>query len=252
MAFDRFNDKPPRRNFGDRFNDRNDREGGRETERGPRRFGDGPHENRFGRPYQGDRRGGERSFGRTPDRGFDRFSDRPERAPRFSNEDRFDGQERTGYRSERGGRDFGGGRGHFGKPGFKRFGGKGAFFDSVTRSGPRAKAYDTRRHADHTAFVNGALVRLDSDVARFFKSADDVNRVLRQVIALRALVKTPEEAEENADAKESVQAQADVEENAENQASQDAADDDLFEDVSSDAEDQEEAQSEADAPQNKL
>ena len=75
-----------------------------------------------------------------------------------------------------------------GKPGFKRFGG-GSRFEGATRSGPRARAVETRRFADRTAFVQTASVRLDADVARFFKTPEDVNSALRQVIALSRLVR---------------------------------------------------------------
>ena len=152
MAFDRFNEKPPRRErrFGDRQN-----------------FGE-----RFGD------RGAERPF--------DRFSGRGERQ-------QFDRRDHRDYE----GRPAFGDRPRFsGKPGFKRFEGQGlSRFESATRSGPRAKAVETRRFAERNAFVQTATVRLDADVAKYFKTAEDVNRALRQVVALAALVKAPQEAE---------------------------------------------------------
>ena len=69
---------------------------------------------------------------------------------------------------------------------------------SVARSrkssaaGPRAKAVDKRRFSDRAAFVQNATVRLDSDVARYFKSSEDVNAALRMVIALTKTVKAEE------------------------------------------------------------
>ena len=40
--------------------------------------------------------------------------------------------------------------------------------------------------------MQNATVRLDSDVARYFKSSEDVNVALRMVIALTKTVKTEE------------------------------------------------------------
>ena len=170
MAFDRFNDKPPRRSFSDRSPDRfSDRFGERSGDRSGDRFSS-RGERSFGRPYNnryedGDGSRGERGFSR------ERFQDRPARF------------ERGGER-----RDFGDRPRFGGKPGFKRFGG-GSRLEGATRSGPRARAVETRRYADRTAFVQTASVRLDADVARFFKTPEDVNSALRQVIALSRLVR---------------------------------------------------------------
>ena len=49
-----------------------------------------------------------------------------------------------------------------------------------------------RRFSDRAAFVQNATVRLDLDVARYFKSSEDVNVALRMVIALTKTVKTEE------------------------------------------------------------
>ena len=155
MAFDRFNEKPPRRerrfgdrqNFGERFGDRG-------VERSLDRFPDRAERQHF-------ERRGRRDYDARP-----AFEDRP----RFS-----------------------------GKTAFKRFEGKGpSRFDSATRSGPRAKAVETRRFAERNAFVQTATVRLDADVAKYFKTAEDVNQALRQVIALAALVKVQAQAESDA------------------------------------------------------
>ena len=51
---------------------------------------------------------------------------------------------------------------------------------------------DKRRFSDRAAFVQNATVRLDSDVARYFKSSEDVNAALRMVIALTKTVKAEE------------------------------------------------------------
>lgn len=139
MAFDRFNDKPVRREKreGDNFG----RKGGR--------FED------FGRD-----RGFKRGEGRFEDRAGDRFGDRPERKPFGS-------------------KPFGG-KSFVGRPFREELGG---------RSGPRAKAVDKRRFSDRSAFVQSATVRLDADVAKYFKTAEDVNAALRMAIALAKTVK---------------------------------------------------------------
>ncbi len=183
MSFDRFNDKPRREDRfsdrGPRFNDRGDRFGDRDA-RGSR-FGD--RNDRFGSRQD---RFGDRQ---------DRFGDRPERGGRFGDRD-----SRFGDRRER---DFGPRR--FGdKPEFKKFPRRdGERFEFGTLSGTRAKSFDKRRFSDRNAFVQTATVRLDADVAKFFKTAEEVNAALRQVIALAALVKQPaEEKEQEADVAE--------------------------------------------------
>ena len=55
---------------------------------------------------------------------------------------------------------------------------------------------DKRRFSDRAAFVQNATVRLDTDVAKFFKSAEDVNAALRMVIALSKTVKPEDSAEQ--------------------------------------------------------
>lgn len=181
MAFDRFNDKPARRE--NRFSDR------------------GPRQDRFGDKREfGDRKdfGERRSFGdRKP------FDDR-----NFSG-DRFSDRGGDGFRSREGGRfsersrddrpRFGGDRPKFGG---RRDAGN---FDFAKRSGPRAKAFEVRKHSDRNAFVQTATVRLDADVAEFFKSPEAVNAALRQVIALADLIRpvqAKEAQEENAEVTE--------------------------------------------------
>lgn len=170
---------------------------------------------------------------RKPQPSFDRFSEKPARAPRarFSSDDRFGGdrgerrfsdrfggdrggrfgsdrnerfgERRFGDRNERFGGErreggFGGAR-RFGndRPAFRRFDRSEPRFSD--RSGPRAKAVETRRFADRQAFVQTQTVRLDADVAAYFADPAAVNAALRQVIALTGLVKKAEE-EKKADA----------------------------------------------------
>ena len=179
-SFDRFSEKPARGRFssGDRFADRG--------ERRPRFGGD----DRFA------------------DRGSRFDSDRGER--RFDRNDRFGGERREGgfggnrFGGERceggfGGNRFGGER-RFGgdRPAFRRFDRNEPRF--ADRSGPRAKAVETRRFADRQAFVQTQTVRLDADVAAYFSDPAAVNAALRQVIALSGLVKKAEEEKKAAEA----------------------------------------------------
>ena len=123
---------------------------------------------------------------------FDRFNDKPARREKRDG-DRFSGK---GGRFEEFGR--GRGEGRFGDRGNDRFGARKPFAgrpfkeELGGRSGPRAKVVDKRRFSDRAAFVQNATVRLDSDVARYFKSSEDVNVALRMVIALTKTVKTEE------------------------------------------------------------
>ena len=165
-SFDRFSEKPARGRFssGDRFADRG--------ERRPRFGGD----DRFA------------------DRGSRFDSDRGER--RFDRNDRFGGERREGgFGGNRfsGERRFGGDR-----PAFRRFDRNEPRF--ADRSGPRAKAVETRRFADRQAFVQTQTVRLDADVAAYFSDPAAVNAALRQVIALAGLVKKAEEEKKAAEA----------------------------------------------------
>ena len=147
-------------------------------------------------------------FSEKPSRGRfssgDRFADRGERRPRFGGDDRFSDRgsrfdaDRGDRRCERreggfGGRRFGGDR-----PAFRRFDRNEPRF--ADRSGPRAKAVETRRFADRQAFVQTQTVRLDADVAAYFSDPAAVNAALRQVIALAGLVKKAEEEKKAAEA----------------------------------------------------
>ena len=165
-SFDRFSEKPARGRFssGDRFADRGER-----------------------RPRFG-------SDDRFADRGSRFDSDRGER--RFDRNDRFGGERREGGF---GGNRFGGER-RFGgdRPAFRRFDRNEPRF--ADRSGPRAKAVETRRFADRQAFVQTQTVRLDADVAAYFSDPAAVNAALRQVIALAGLVKKAEEEKKAAEA----------------------------------------------------
>lgn len=144
------------------------------------RFSDKPRRSREGRF-------GDRNDRFSAPRG-DRFADRTERKERF-------GSDRPQRFSDRpfGEKRFGGD-----KPGFKKFGQRrdGERMDFGTRSGPRAKAVQTRRFTDRAAFVQTATVRLDADVAKYFKTAESVNEALRQVIALAGLIKPEEKPQE--------------------------------------------------------
>lgn len=165
-SFDRFNDKPPRR-------DRRDRDFSR-SDRRDDRFGSKPY-----RPYaedrfsdRGDRFGGSR----------DRFDDR-RGGYRDANQD----DRRHGYSDS---------KGRFSRSPRRDFSGQ---------SGPRARAFDRRRYIDHAAFVKTATVRLDPDVAEFFYSTKAVNEALRGILALTKLVsseKTPGPQEDRFEARE--------------------------------------------------
>ena len=146
---------------------------------------EGSHRAPFGGDDRGDRR--ERRFDRSDraDRSDRReFSDRREGGDRRE----FGGRREFGDRREGGDRrDFGarrsfGDRKSFGRaPQRDRFGGdRGARFG--VRSGPRARALETRRFADRTDFAKQGVVRLDADVADYFDSAEAVNQALRLLI----------------------------------------------------------------------
>lgn len=163
---------------------------------GPRRSFDDRRErsDRFDRSDRSDR------FDR-----FDRFersdrtdrAERPNRFERFERSDRADRSDRRsdrfGNRSDRSERndrrsgDF--------RKGSRAFGKERADFGQ--RSGPRARAFETRRFAERSDFAKQAVVKLDADIADFFKSAEDVNKFLRLVLTAADLVKKP--AKEEAD-----------------------------------------------------
>ncbi len=152
-----------------------------------------------------DRRSDRReSFGR-PDRSdrTDRFersdrSDRPnrfDRSDRFERSDRFDRFDRA-ERGDRGDRGDRFGRGDRNERGSSRFGGRSGsrFGDNrggerrdsrerfSVRSGPRARAQQLRQFDATAEFMQHGIVRLDPDLKSAFKSSDDVNKTLRQLV----------------------------------------------------------------------
>ena len=148
----------------------------------------GPHRAPFGSDRReggrSDRReGGERGFGRRE------FGDRRE----FGGERRGFGERREfGDR-----REFGGDRGErrpfvAGERRESFGGGQRRREDFGVRSGPRARALETRRFSERSDFAKNAVVKLDADIADYFKSAEDVNKALRLVIELGRLAKKPE------------------------------------------------------------
>ena len=120
----------------------------------------------------------------------------PHRAPFGSDRreggrsDRREGGERGFGRREFGDRrEFGGERRGFGE---RREFGERRREDFGVRSGPRARALETRRFSERSDFAKNAVVKLDADIADYFKSAEDVNKALRLVIELGRLAKKPE------------------------------------------------------------
>ena len=142
---------------------------------------EGGERRRFGRFDRFDReeRSDRREFGDRPRRDFgDRkpFGDRPrfDRFDRSDRSDRFDRADRNRFDGPR--QDFG------------------------TRSGPRARAYDTRRFAERSEFARNAMVKIDSDIADFFGSPEAVNQALRLLIDAARTVKFPQAAAETPNA----------------------------------------------------
>ena len=126
---------------------------------------------------------------------------------RFGRFDRFDREERSDRREfgDRPRRDFGdrkpfGDRPRFDnkKPFRNRF--DGPRQDFGTRSGPRARAYDTRRFAERSEFARNAMVKIDSDIADFLGSPEAVNQALRLLIDAARTVKFPQAAAETPNA----------------------------------------------------
>lgn len=179
----KFKDNGPRRGFSDRREGRSDR-----FENRDRGEGRSDRFDRFDRFDRSDRQ--ERS-----DRRFDRF-DRFDRADRAERSDRFERSDRRSDRREgfeRREGDFRGRReGFAGRQGGKRFEKKGPRQDFGVRSGPRARALETRRFADRSDFAKNAMVRLDADIADYFENAEAVNKVLRMFVEASLLVKKPE------------------------------------------------------------
>ena len=156
--FDRFNDKPPRRE---------------------------------------QRKGGFSHFGRRDDRFGDkprRFSEESRFEDRGAREDRFGGDRRSRFEDRRSRFD--------GDTDSRRFEDRGSRFnrpprrDFGTQSGPRAHAFEKRRHTDYAAFVKTATVRLDPDVAEAFHSSEAVNSALRALIVAAAQITPKREAAE--------------------------------------------------------
>ncbi|WP_303227002.1 hypothetical protein [Sutterella wadsworthensis] len=166
---------------------------------------EGGERRRFGRFDRFDReeRSDRREFDDRPRRDFgDRkpFGDRPrfDRFDRSDRSDRFDRSERRDF-GDRPRRDFGD-RPRFDnkKPFRNRF--DGPRQDFGTRSGPRARAYDTRRFAERSEFARNAMVKIDSDIADFFGSPEAVNQALRLLIDAARTVKFPQAAAETPNA----------------------------------------------------
>lgn len=156
-------------------------------DKGPRRSFDGEDGDRRGRSDRFDRfdrfdrsdrsdRSDRRDFGdRRPFGDRKPFGDRP-RFDRSDRNDRFD-------RSDR--RDFGERRSFGDRKPF----GEGRREDFGVRTGPRARAYDTRRFAERSDFARNAMVKIDSDIADFFGSPEAVNQALRLLIDAARVVK---------------------------------------------------------------
>lgn len=159
-------------------------------DKGPRRSFDGEDGDRRGRSDRSDR-SDRRDFGdRRPFGDRKPFGDRP-RFDRSDRNDRFDRSDRRDFGDRK---PFGEGR-SFGdrprfdrKPGGHRFG-EGRREDFGVRTGPRARAYDTRRFAERSDFARNAMVKIDSDIADFFGSPEAVNQALRLLIDAARVVK---------------------------------------------------------------
>ena len=128
---------------------------------------------------------------------------------RFGRFDRFDREERSDRREfgDRPRRDFGDRKPFGDRPRFDRFDRSdrsnrfdGPRQDFGTRSGPRARAYDTRRFAERSEFARNAMVKIDSDIADFFGSPEAVNQALRLLIDAARTVKFPQAAAETPNA----------------------------------------------------
>lgn len=174
----KFKDNGPRRGFSDRREGRSDRFENRDRGEGRSDRSDRfDRFDRFDRSDRSDRQ--ERS-----DRRFDRFdrADRAERSDRFERSDRRSDRREGFERRE----------GFAGRQGGKRFEKKGPRQDFGVRSGPRARALETRRFADRSDFAKNAMVRLDADIADYFENAEAVNKVLRMFVEASLLVKKPE------------------------------------------------------------
>lgn len=140
-----------------------------------------------GRGFSSERSDRSDRFGRF-DR-FDRDSDRQERG--FSDRARggFSSDRRDERRSDR--RDDRRGFGHR----------KGSFDDKRrsgfskpdfgVRSGPRARALETRKFSERSDFAKNAVVKLDADLAQYFEGPEAVNKVLRMIVEAGLMLTKP-------------------------------------------------------------
>ena len=156
----------------------------------------GPHRAPFGADrreggrFSDRREGDERGFGRRQDRSDRReFGDRRD----FGAKRDFGDRRPFGERREEGRREFGGERRGFGRdrrpaPGF---GGPRRREEFGVRSGPRARALETRRFSERSDFAKSGIVKLDADLADYFENAEAVNKALRMLVEASRLVKSP-------------------------------------------------------------
>lgn len=169
-------------------------------DKGPRRTFDGEdggeRRGRFDRFDRFDRSDRTDRFDRSDRRDFGEnrgYGDRPRRdfgdRPRYDRDGQRDfGGERRGFGGDRPRRDFGDRPRYDRKPGGRYDGQRQEY---GPRSGPRARAYDTRRFAERSEFARNAIVKIDSDIADFFGSPEAVNKALRLLIDAACTVKFP-------------------------------------------------------------
>ena len=97
------------------------------------------------------------------------------------------------------------------------FGGQRRREEFGVRSGPRARALETRRFSERSDFAKSAIVKLDADLADYFDSAEAVNKALRMVVQLAQIAKKPTPAkveEKTTEATEVAAEEAEVTEDA--------------------------------------
>lgn len=144
----------------------------------------GPHR----APFGSDRREGGRFSDRRDgeERGFGRRQGRSDRRE-------FGDRRDFGDRREEGRREFGGERRGFGRDRrpAQGFGGQRRREEFGVRSGPRARALETRRFAERSDFAKSGIVKLDADLADYFENAEAVNKALRMIVEASRLVKAP-------------------------------------------------------------
>lgn len=151
---------------------------GRDDRSDRREFGDRSDRREFGD------RSGRREFGDRSDRR--EFGDRSDRRE-FGDRRRFDRDSRRSDRRHPGERR-------------ERFG---------VRSGPRARALETRRYADRSDFAKQGIVHLDPDVADYFENVEAVNSALRLLIQSSLLLKGKKQEAEPSEEPESAETAAD-------------------------------------------